>query len=744
MDSRLLIIIIGLPIYLFLLIYFRRYRQWLLYYLFGAFGLTMLITLPIEYLNWDYYLIGVESFQANLLGSLLGISGELLENGRILLQTGQQGQSILKIGIECSGVLEAGVLIGLVAFYPVFRARSKFLKIVFGLAVTYLINILRLLIIIVVVAKFGTDYIFIAHAVIARLFFFSLAIALYWYILTKPTLKIVGEATDEQKLAHEIHHRPGRARVIRRGVKIASISIIAALFAGSFALSSDWRKAFGPVANLPARPFIYSEQTGIESPAEQGKVLGASTEDQLENNYQYIYDPVSATIIETFNGVSTGHKFINPEKLSADTWKGGKPCEYICTSKWTGNDLIEGVDNNEDMLAFKLEGKDQYYLLVRVKTRETLGLYIKEGSENPNYMWIFGRIESGKSVWPAMTIQKMKNQADSSTEAVSESDQNFIKYVKSINGYDGLFRAGGRGLHLKINNFLSDTISSKSKIWKDELNICGETEIDFSTSNLWQRLSDKDKVLAPKNILIWPGNSFAVEKDKNFEVPVYIRYKIRDGLYIKLSEANLPYGYFNINSQNGRWLVDISGLPAGTYQLQSEFILKANDQNALKSQALLYDSAQNSYLEWTAEKRQVEKEIEVFISQPYQITIDSGGGISDDRASINSCSATLSMAKSYGQVSADQSKEVVAVEQTAGADDQKLTEVNAQSSGKVLGQSSEEENPLDLRAENIKLRMQVIFLIVLSTILAAISLVLTVIIIYLLKRSRNKERQRDE
>lgn len=287
MDLKLLITIIGLPIYLFLIIYFRRYRQWLLYYLIGAFGLTMLITLPVEYLKWDYYLIGVESFHANLLGRLLGISGEIMENGRIALQTGS-GRSILQIGIECSGVLEAGVLIGLVAFYPVFRFRSKLLKIAFGLAVTYLINIVRILLIIVIVAKFGIGYVFIAHAVVARLFFFSLAITLYWYILTKPTLKIVGEATAERRLASAIDDRPGRAHVIGRGVKIASTLIIVALFAGSFALSSDWRNAFGLVADLPDRPFIYSDQTGAELIAENGKVLGAEDSRQESESEQIL------------------------------------------------------------------------------------------------------------------------------------------------------------------------------------------------------------------------------------------------------------------------------------------------------------------------------------------------------------------------------------------------------------------------------------------------------------------------
>lgn len=381
MDSRLLITIIGLPIYLFLLIYFRRYRQWLLYYLVGAFGLTMLIALPVEYLKWDYYLIAVESFHANLLGSLIGISSDLLEHGRILLQT-NSGSSILQIGIECSGVLEAGVLIGLVSFYPVFRPRSKVLKIAFGLAVTYLINILRLLIIIVVVAKFGTGYIFIAHAVIARLFFFSLAIALYWYILTKPTLKVVGEATKERKLAFDIHHRPDRARVIRKGVKITSTLIIALLFAGSFALSSDWHKAFGPVAGLPDRPFIYSDQTGIETLGENGQVLGATDNQQDSENEQILADFFFENVLGNEQRTYK-YKVLETGEFNIRLVQGTEPV-YVEIYK---NGRLQNISNLDLPEAGLILDQNVFYMLTNAGPGDTLEIKLKnKGKSKADYV----------------------------------------------------------------------------------------------------------------------------------------------------------------------------------------------------------------------------------------------------------------------------------------------------------------------------------------------------------------------
>ncbi|HBK52937.1 MAG TPA: hypothetical protein DDZ44_03220, partial [Syntrophomonas wolfei] len=53
----------------------------------------------------------------------------------------------------------------------------------------YLINLFRLLLVIVVIHSGGRNMSFIAHTLFGRLFFFLLAVALYWQLITRPSLE---------------------------------------------------------------------------------------------------------------------------------------------------------------------------------------------------------------------------------------------------------------------------------------------------------------------------------------------------------------------------------------------------------------------------------------------------------------------------------------------------------------------------------------------------------------------------
>ncbi len=262
MDFRLLIIIIGLPIYLVAVVALRRYKQWLVYYLMAAFGLTLFLTLIAEHFGWDQWLVNIETFHTGLLGQLLRIPSDILTNGRLILAQSPNGSMILKLGIECSGILELGVLIGLLLFYPAFHWQEKIFKLIFGVAVTYAINIARMLLIVGFVWWLGPDWTYVGHAVVGRLFFFVLTMVLYWFILTKPTLKVVGEAAKERLLAADLGRKPGRAYVVRRRYMAGTIAFIILGFGSSFVFSSQWHKAFGPMPKVK-RPIIYPAETRV-------------------------------------------------------------------------------------------------------------------------------------------------------------------------------------------------------------------------------------------------------------------------------------------------------------------------------------------------------------------------------------------------------------------------------------------------------------------------------------------------
>src|SRR3990167_4630558 len=142
MDSRLLATIIIFPIWLTLVLIFRKHRQWLFYYLVAAFGLTIQLVFLAEYTGLDQILVNIASFHVKLISTnLFNLQMELLSNGRFQLIHPVGGTDILKLGIECSAVLESSILLALIIFYPLFNWRQKVLRASFGLVVTYVINI---------------------------------------------------------------------------------------------------------------------------------------------------------------------------------------------------------------------------------------------------------------------------------------------------------------------------------------------------------------------------------------------------------------------------------------------------------------------------------------------------------------------------------------------------------------------------------------------------------------------------
>ena len=124
---------------------------------------------------------------------MLGRSGLAIPN--------HTGWAVFDIGIECSALLETFAFAGLVGFYPAFAKGRKTLTVGAGAVATWVINLLRILLIVAIINAFGTDWVYAAHAVFGRIFFFAATVALYWYLVTRPTIRIVSadllEAADD-------------------------------------------------------------------------------------------------------------------------------------------------------------------------------------------------------------------------------------------------------------------------------------------------------------------------------------------------------------------------------------------------------------------------------------------------------------------------------------------------------------------------------------------------------------------
>lgn len=192
-----LVIFIWLLLYLFL----RNSRAWLLAYIVGAVGFTTIAV----YLLRGTYLEGrieqIGALGAHYLSTALGIPTRVFFDAPgtllVLIVYQEAGWTAIEIDIECSGLLEFMVFSGLTIFYEGFPYWRRLMILLVGIPLSYGINIIRIIIIVFMIHKGGKDAIYLAHTVVARAFFFAMAMALYWHIFTRPTLQMLRQRLTE-------------------------------------------------------------------------------------------------------------------------------------------------------------------------------------------------------------------------------------------------------------------------------------------------------------------------------------------------------------------------------------------------------------------------------------------------------------------------------------------------------------------------------------------------------------------
>ena len=346
--------------------------------------------------------------------------------------------------------------------------------------------------------------------------------------------------------------------------------------------------------------------------------------------YGYSYDQATTTITEYIDLNASGRKFINPAGLTAELWKQGLPGAYTGTYVGDGGD----TPSDEGMIAFQLDGHPDYYLIVRFKTQQTMGLYKKSGTTDKYfYSWVYTSFDNGKK-----SIHIMKPGGTGQFDIDTSASESLVNYVASVNGTyistNGiviLIKEAGRGTGIEVNNLITSTLTTGTKI-------CGKTTIDFSSSTMWDKLSDNDKTLAPKTTVQWPKDFLVAGASRSLDVPLYIQYKVGN-TYVNASYGNVPKGYINIkNDASGSWEIDMTGMPTGTYKLNPEFFLRwANDDRTLVRPDT---PTQGWYSDWVASVGKKEDDIEIFTSPAYEVTVENGNW-SDLKA--KDCSLTLAM-----------------------------------------------------------------------------------------------------
>lgn len=186
----------GLAAWVLVLLFFRSHRNWLPYYVVGSVGMAFAIIglgrtyIPLENTLKVFTALGVHQLAdlAQVETKIFpAVPGALM----VLVVPQNQGWTVLNIGVESSGLLEIAVFAGMVAFYPGWSMRRRLMGVALGIGATYVANVIRVSFIAATLHWGGKDLLFISHTILGRALFFILVVAIFWFVLSLPTLRTV-------------------------------------------------------------------------------------------------------------------------------------------------------------------------------------------------------------------------------------------------------------------------------------------------------------------------------------------------------------------------------------------------------------------------------------------------------------------------------------------------------------------------------------------------------------------------
>lgn len=181
-------------IWVAVVIFLRKARIWLPYYVVSAVGCAYWLVLVFgNQLGLEPLLAHSVAWMVHITSNLLGIPTRIFEGapGVLLVLVIYQdiGWTVLQVGLESSGMLEITVLVSLLLFYPGWTLFHRLRLILFGGIAMWVANILRMLVIVVMLNQFGKEALVLAHMYVGKAVFFVLVILIFWFIITRPTLK---------------------------------------------------------------------------------------------------------------------------------------------------------------------------------------------------------------------------------------------------------------------------------------------------------------------------------------------------------------------------------------------------------------------------------------------------------------------------------------------------------------------------------------------------------------------------
>ncbi|MCH7733796.1 MAG: archaeosortase/exosortase family protein [Chloroflexi bacterium] len=188
--------------WLMAVLFFRVNRIWLPYYVIGAVGLALAIIFIGRATFVESSLQQVVAAGVHAISGLTPVPTRIFQSapGAIMVLVVDQsvGWTMLQITVESSGLLETGVISGMLMFYPGWSLRRRVSYSIIAILATYVANIIRLMVIVIVIHYGGKDTLLVSHTILGRAVFFIGVVLIYWYLLSRPTLRTIARKLDAE------------------------------------------------------------------------------------------------------------------------------------------------------------------------------------------------------------------------------------------------------------------------------------------------------------------------------------------------------------------------------------------------------------------------------------------------------------------------------------------------------------------------------------------------------------------
>lgn len=179
-----ILILLVIIIWLYGLSVFKRAKVPAGHFIFGSIGLFVIL-LMVSRPYWVWFFTHLVVRGISVVDYFTHMS-EVFPKYAIVHILSKSSSVAMTIDYECSGVIETSAFIALTAFYPIFTRKERIFLVLKGSLWIYIANVLRLFLVIILVHFFGSDFYYIGHTFIGRLFFYLVVIYLYYKTFTYP------------------------------------------------------------------------------------------------------------------------------------------------------------------------------------------------------------------------------------------------------------------------------------------------------------------------------------------------------------------------------------------------------------------------------------------------------------------------------------------------------------------------------------------------------------------------------